>query len=130
MSLIKKKVIEFCRIYDYQENGRTFETVDEFLQMLDQEFYKSTRISFRKLLFQKCFHKKFIDELAQMATLVNYDQSVDTIQGFPGKERNQELMIYSLFLERYHNSQQNVLKATLEAVRCRSSKLSSDLVHA
>jgi hypothetical protein len=54
--------------------------------MLDQDFHKATRISFRKYLFEKGFNKRFIDEIAQMATLVNYDQSVDTINAFPGKE--------------------------------------------
>lgn len=72
-------------IYDYQDNGRTFQTVDEFLQMLDQDFSKSTQTSFRKYLSEKGFHKLFIDELAQMAALVNYDQSVDSMNAFPGK---------------------------------------------
>lgn len=73
------------RIYDYQDNGRTFDTVDEFLQMLDQDFYVSTRSSLRKYLFERGFHKRFINEIGQMATLVNYDQSVDSINAFPGK---------------------------------------------
>ena len=72
-------------IYEYQDNGQTFSTVEEFLQMLDQDFYTATRISFRKYLYQNGFHKRFIDEIAQMATLVNYGQSVDTMNGFPGK---------------------------------------------
>jgi hypothetical protein len=72
-------------IYDYQDNGRTFNRVEEFLQMLDQDFHKATRISFRKYLLEKGFHKRFIDEIAQMASLVNYDQSVDTMNAFPGK---------------------------------------------
>ncbi len=75
----------FISIYDYQDNGRTFNTVEEFLQMLDEDFHKATRISLRKYLFEKGFNKRFIDELAQMATLVNYDQSVDTMNAFPGK---------------------------------------------
>jgi hypothetical protein len=73
------------RIYDYQDNGRTFDTVEEFLQMLDQDFYSATRVSFRKYLYEKGFKKRFIDEIGQMATLVNYDQSVDSINAFPGK---------------------------------------------
>ncbi|CAF1168096.1 unnamed protein product [Rotaria magnacalcarata] len=81
---LDKKLSNFLRIYDYQDNGRTFETVEEFLQMLDQDFYAATRYSFRKYLFEKGFHKRFIDEIAQMATLVNYDQSVDAINAFPG----------------------------------------------
>ncbi|CAF3474588.1 unnamed protein product [Rotaria sp. Silwood1] len=80
---LDKKLSNFARIYDYQENGRTFNTIEEFLQMLDQDFYAATRVSFRKFLFEKGFHKKFINEIAQMATLVNYDQSVDTINAFP-----------------------------------------------
>jgi len=71
-------------IYDYQDNGRTFETVEEFLQMLDKDFDEATRVSFRKYLFEKGFKKRFIDEIGQMATLVNYDQSVDSINAFPG----------------------------------------------
>ena len=74
-----------CSIYDYQDNGRTFESVEEFLKMLDQDFYRATRVSFRKYLFVKGFHKRFIDEIGQMATLVNYDQSVDSMNAFPGK---------------------------------------------
>ncbi|CAF0905060.1 unnamed protein product [Rotaria sordida] len=81
---LDKKLSNFARIYDYQDNGRTFNTVEEFLQMLDQDFYTATRFSFRKYLFEKGFHKKFINEIAQIATLVNYDQSVDTINAFPG----------------------------------------------
>ena len=34
---------------------------------------------------EKGFGKLFIDELAQMAALVNYDQSVDSMNAFPGK---------------------------------------------
>ncbi|CAF1145595.1 unnamed protein product [Adineta ricciae] len=78
------KLSNFVRIYDYQDNGRTFQTVDEFLQMLDQEFSQSTQTSFRKYLNEKGFGKLFIDELAQMAALVNYDQSVDSMNAFPG----------------------------------------------
>lgn len=71
-------------IYDYQDNGRTFDTVEEFLKMLDNDFYSATQKSFRKYLFEKGFNKRFINELGQMATLVNYDQSVDSINAFPG----------------------------------------------
>ena len=71
-------------IYDYQENGRTFDSVEDFLKMLDEDFLTATRLSFRKYLFEKGFRKRFIDEIAQVATLVNYDQSVDTINAFPG----------------------------------------------
>jgi hypothetical protein len=53
--------------------------------MLDQDFYTATRLSFRKYLIEKGFKKRFIDEIAQMSTLVNYDQSVDTINAFPGR---------------------------------------------
>ena len=81
---LSKKLSNFLRIYEYQDNGQTFNTVEEFLQMLDQDFYTATRISFRKYLYQNGFHKRFIDDFAQVATLVNYDQSVDTMNGFPG----------------------------------------------
>jgi hypothetical protein len=74
----------YFSIYDYQDNGRTFETVEEFLQMLDKDFHAATHISFRKYLFEKGFKKRFIDEIGQMATLVNYDQSVDSMNAFPG----------------------------------------------
>jgi hypothetical protein len=53
--------------------------------MLDKDFYTATRVSFRKYLFGKGFKKRFIDEIGQMATLVNYDQSVDTTNAFPGR---------------------------------------------
>jgi hypothetical protein len=53
--------------------------------MLDKDFYTATRVSFRKFLFQKGFKKRFINEIGQMATLVNYDQSVDSINAFPGR---------------------------------------------
>ncbi|UJR30718.1 hypothetical protein I4U23_018238 [Adineta vaga] len=79
-----RKLSNFVRIYDYQDNGRTFQTVDEFFEMLDQDFSKSTRVSFRKYLSEKGFQKRFIDEIAQMAALVNYDQSVDSMNAFPG----------------------------------------------
>ncbi len=78
----------YCSIYDYQDNGRTFETVEEFLQMLDKDFDEATRVSFRKYLFEKGFKKRFIDEIGQMATLVNYDQSVDSINAFPGTHKH------------------------------------------
>ena len=72
-------------IYDYQDNGRTFDTVEGFLQMLDKDFSTATQVSFRKFLVQHGFKKRFIDELAQMAALVNYDQSVDSMNAFPGR---------------------------------------------
>jgi hypothetical protein len=53
--------------------------------MLDKDFHEATRVSFRKFLFEKGFKKRFIDEIGQMATLVNYDQSVDTMNAFPGR---------------------------------------------
>lgn len=77
--------MNFFSIYDYQDNGRTFDTVEEFLQMLDKDFHASTQVSFRKFLLEKGFKKRFIEELGQMATLVNYDQSVDSMNAFPGK---------------------------------------------
>ncbi|CAF1404670.1 unnamed protein product [Adineta steineri] len=79
-----RKLSNFIRIYDYQDNGRIFNNVEEFLQMLDEDFSKATRTSFRKYLFEHGFSKRFIDEIGQLATLVNYDQSVDTINAFPG----------------------------------------------
>ena len=72
-------------IYDYQDNGQTFNTVEEFLQMLDQDFYTATRISLRKYLVEKGFNKRFIDEITQMSTLYTYSQPVDTIHAFPGR---------------------------------------------
>ncbi|CAF0806793.1 unnamed protein product [Didymodactylos carnosus] len=81
---IKRKLANFLSIYDYQDNGRSFETVSEFLELLDKDFYESTKISFRKLLMKQNYNKKFIEELAQIAALVNYDQSIDTMHGFPG----------------------------------------------
>lgn len=56
--------------------------------MLDKDFHASTQVSFRKFLFEKGFKKRFIDEIGQMATLVNYDQSVDSMNAFPGKYFN------------------------------------------
>lgn len=81
---LSRKLSNFVRIYDYQDNGRTFDTVEDFLNMLDNDFYSATQKSFRKYLFEKGFNKRFINEIGQMATLVNYDQSVDSINAFPG----------------------------------------------
>lgn len=59
--------------------------------MLDQDFSKAARMSFRDYLGEKGFKKRFIDELGQMASLVNYDQSVDTINAFPGEQTTRTL---------------------------------------
>ena len=60
--------------------------------MLDKDFSAATQVSFRKFLVQNGFKKRFIDELAQMAALVNYDQSVDSMNAFPGSKGEKEIV--------------------------------------
>lgn len=66
--------------------------------MLDKDFYSASQKSFRKYLYEKGFKKRFIEEIGQMATLVNYDQSVDSINAFPGTCLKKNLLKFCIYL--------------------------------
>jgi prenylcysteine oxidase/farnesylcysteine lyase len=71
------------RIYKLQDDGYTFQTVEQFLRKLDPNFFTISQNSMRSLLKYEKLSDAFIDQLASAACLVNYNQSIE-IQGFVG----------------------------------------------
>ena len=65
-----------------QENGFTFTTLDEFLNSISPQLHAASKMSLRNLLQRENFNER-INELANVACLANYGQSID-IDGFVG----------------------------------------------
>ncbi|GAB6028447.1 Prenylcysteine oxidase-like [Chamberlinius hualienensis] len=89
MSIFKwEKVMDdtlkkFSKIYELQEKGYAYSTVDQLLTAMSPNFLNSTQISIRQVLKKLQFSDKFIDELLMAITRVNYGQTPD-VNGFVG----------------------------------------------
>ena len=66
-----------------QDNGFTFTSLDEFLNKVSPKLYKASQKSLRLVLKEEKFSDKIINEMASIACLANYGQTVDT-DGFVG----------------------------------------------
>jgi prenylcysteine oxidase/farnesylcysteine lyase len=66
-----------------QDKGFTFTSTEQFLKTISPRLYKASQESLRKLLKSENFNDRIINELASIATLANYGQTVD-INGFVG----------------------------------------------
>lgn len=77
-------VKKFEHIYTLQDEGRSFETVQDFLRTLGgDEFVRLTKHSASKELLERGVSKKIIDELATAVSRCNYGQDMN-INAFTG----------------------------------------------
>lgn len=83
--LLQIYILPFCsRIYNLQENGYAYTTVDQLLNSLNPAFMNMTKTSISKVLLEKGYSQKFLDEFVQAVMMVNYGQTND-ITGLVGK---------------------------------------------
>lgn len=75
---------DFTEIYSLQDRGQYFVNVTELLSAMNTDFPKLLKISMKETLLHLGYSEKLINELAQVATIVNYGQEVDKIQSFIG----------------------------------------------
>ncbi|XP_076451086.1 prenylcysteine oxidase 1-like [Babylonia areolata] len=73
----------FNKIYEYQEKGMAFTTVEDLLRAMDEKFVNYTHHSTRTVMKDAGFSDIFIDELVTGAFRDNYGQTPD-IQAFVG----------------------------------------------
>lgn len=81
---VTKVLEQFERIYELQEKGQAFETVADLLAAMNPSFLNLTRTEYKTLLGDDFgFSQRFINEIAQAVTLVNYGQTV-SVHSFVG----------------------------------------------
>ncbi len=66
-----------------QDKGFTFTSTEQFLKNISPQLYKASQEPLRQVLKREKFNDRIINELASIATLANYGQTVD-INGFVG----------------------------------------------
>lgn len=74
---------DFVKIYNLQDAGQSYANVTALLSIMNKDFPKLLQISTKEYLSHMGFSEKLINELVQVATVVNYGQEVD-IQSFVG----------------------------------------------
>lgn len=74
------------RIYDVQDKGNAFTTVENILSVISPEYAKMMRRPFVDYLKEIGFSDLFIAEFAEAVSLVNYGQPVEKLKGFVGKK--------------------------------------------
>ncbi|KAG5308441.1 PCYXL protein, partial [Acromyrmex insinuator] len=82
-SLISNMIEDFVKIYDLQDAGQSFANVTALLSAMNKDFPKLLKTSTKEYLLHKGCTEKMINELVQVAIVVNYGQEVD-IQSFVG----------------------------------------------
>ncbi|CAG2122431.1 unnamed protein product, partial [Medioppia subpectinata] len=73
-SKVSKIIDSFDNVYKLQESLVKFDSVDRLLSAMSPEIYNLTKISYKNFLMDAKYSKKFIDELVQSISLVNYGQ--------------------------------------------------------
>jgi len=71
------------RIYRLQDHKVKFDSVDDLLDAMSPNVNNLTKTTYRDYLINSGFSKKFINELVQSISLVNYGQDV-SIPAFVG----------------------------------------------
>ncbi|XP_041366044.1 prenylcysteine oxidase-like isoform X2 [Gigantopelta aegis] len=74
---------KFERIYEIQDKGIAFTTVEDILKVMDPMFVDFTKKSVKTLLKEEGFGDKFIDEFVMAALQTSYGQTTD-VAGFVG----------------------------------------------
>ncbi|KYN10721.1 PREDICTED: prenylcysteine oxidase-like [Trachymyrmex cornetzi] len=82
-SFVSNMIEDFVKIYDLQDAGQSFANVTALLSAMNKDFPKLLKTSMKEYLLHKGCTEKMINELVQVATVVNYGQEVD-IQSFVG----------------------------------------------
>lgn len=80
-SQINGMLSDFVKIYDLQDAGQSFANVTALLSAMNKDFPKLLHTPMREHMLQNGFTKRLINELVQVATVVDYGQDVD-IQSF------------------------------------------------
>lgn len=75
--------IFFLRIYSLQDKGFVFTNLEEFLTIINPKLNNIAKKSLEKTLREQKFNDRIINELASIACLTNYGQSIE-IDGFVG----------------------------------------------
>jgi len=75
---------DFMKIYDLQDAGQSFANVTALLSAMNKDFPKLLQMCTREYFLRNGFTEKLIDELVQVASVVNYGQEVEKIQSFVG----------------------------------------------
>jgi len=65
----------FSRIYSLQDQGKAFETPRELVAAMNPEFVRLLDIPLEKVLLERGFSQRFIDEFVMAIVRVNYGQS-------------------------------------------------------
>ena len=73
----------FNRIYQLQKANVYFESVEDMLEAMSPQIANLTKTTFRNYLIESGYAKRFITELLQAVTLVNYGQDIN-IPAFVG----------------------------------------------
>ncbi|XP_050410806.1 prenylcysteine oxidase 1 [Patella vulgata] len=74
---------KFDRIYNLQDEGLAFTTVEELLRAMDESFVNFTKITLQTLLEEKGYSERFINEIAMGALRTNYGQTTN-VHAFVG----------------------------------------------
>ncbi|ESO83268.1 hypothetical protein LOTGIDRAFT_236715 [Lottia gigantea] len=83
-SFLKENFLDkFGKIYDIQEEGLAFTTVEDLLKSMDESLVNYTKISIQDLMIEKGFSERFINELVMGALRTNYGQTTN-VHAFVG----------------------------------------------
>ncbi|KAL6433410.1 hypothetical protein ACFW04_006511 [Cataglyphis niger] len=74
---------DFGRIYNLQDDGRSFANVTALLSAMNKEFPSSLQLSIKDYLLHMGFTERLINEVVQATIVTNYGQDVN-IQSFVG----------------------------------------------
>ncbi|XP_071486467.1 prenylcysteine oxidase 1-like [Diadema antillarum] len=74
---------KFERIYELQDKGNAYETIEDVMAAMDEKFAGWLRVPISSVLEEMGFSRRFIDELLAVATRANYGQNPD-MMGFAG----------------------------------------------
>ncbi|XP_064634573.1 prenylcysteine oxidase 1-like [Lineus longissimus] len=80
---VENLLSQFKRIYDHQEAGHAFTTVEKLLNSMSPAFFELTQKSVREALTEAGMSKRFIDEVVMVALRNNYGQTPD-VHAFVG----------------------------------------------
>ncbi|BFZ03905.1 hypothetical protein BsWGS_06944 [Bradybaena similaris] len=74
---------KFDRIYEFQDKGMAFTTLEDMLRAMSEDILNMTRYSLQDVLLDAGLSQRFIDELAMAAVRNNYGQTTNA-HGFVG----------------------------------------------
>ncbi|KAK7098692.1 prenylcysteine oxidase 1-like isoform X2 [Littorina saxatilis] len=81
--LVAETMVPFDRIYDHQNKGVAFTTLENLLDSMDEHFVEHTQTTTANMLRAAGFSDRFINELAKGSLMGNYSQTIHA-PGFLG----------------------------------------------